>query len=600
MSLPSLRPVAALLALSLAVIPVVAQEPPPDPADLGIELCGVADGLSLAGSPQATLYLAQTGLELGWKPSDPRLIQIRSLQELESWLADQAQESILYVALDARAPWETFQPLVDALAGRPAAILGRRDHDLLADALRLPSSQVVGKPAFVVTLRSDAREGTRFEVGKREIAGLERLLEHLATVREVLPEASITLAIDPAVPAGDAIPAARGLAALGFRSLRLSAASARETAGGGPGERAPEASIGAVQAGLIWLARHQEPEGSWSPDASDLRCHFPGCSGEGQAEFRTGVTGLSALAFLGAGYTHHSKDLIGGRAAGEIVGQALEWLVAHQDADGLITEQPCAKLVYNHAIATLAVCEAYGMTQDARYAEAARRAVDWLARAQNPGAGWRYSPRCGDNDMSVTGWCVMALESAQLGDIPVPESALAGALAYVESATDERGQVGYLSRADAGCKVVAMGKNEDYHNHPTMTAIGMLVRRFADPGSRDPEIERGAKHLVSDLPVWGEKHLSADFVYWYWASLALFQSDGPGSDGQKKYWKAWTAALPKALLPRQEAGRSCDAGSWDPVDRWGFEGGRAYATALNVLSLEIYYRYASVFPGKKK
>ena len=37
------------------------------------------------------------------------------------------------------------------------------------------------------------------------------------------------------------------------------------------------------------------------------------------------------------------------------------------------------------------------------------------------------------------------------------------------------------------------------------------------------------------------------------------------------------------------------------VDRWGFAGGRVYATAINVLTLEVYYRYENVFgAGKRK
>jgi hypothetical protein len=35
------------------------------------------------------------------------------------------------------------------------------------------------------------------------------------------------------------------------------------------------------------------------------------------------------------------------------------------------------------------------------------------------------------------------------------------------------------------------------------------------------------------------------------------------------------------------------------VDRWGFEGSRVYATAINALTLEVYYRYANVFNPKR-
>ncbi|RKY14435.1 MAG: hypothetical protein DRP63_08530, partial [Planctomycetota bacterium] len=41
---------------------------------------------------------------------------------------------------------------------------------------------------------------------------------------------------------------------------------------------------------------------------------------------------------------------------------------------------------------------------------------------------------------------------------------------------------------------------------------------------------------------------------------------------------------------RQRRG-GCADGSWDPVGKWGMVGGRVYSTALNALTLEIYYRY---------
>jgi hypothetical protein len=37
----------------------------------------------------------------------------------------------------------------------------------------------------------------------------------------------------------------------------------------------------------------------------------------------------------------------------------------------------------------------------------------------------------------------------------------------------------------------------------------------------------------------------------------------------------------------------CAQGSWDPaVEVWARDGGRVYATAINVLTLETSYRYA--------
>ena len=67
-----------------------------------------------------------------------------------------------------------------------------------------------------------------------------------------------------------------------------------------------------------------------------------------------------------------------------------------------------------------------------------------------------------------------------------------------------------------------------------------------------------------------------------------------------KYWKGWNEAMKNALVPTQKLKKDgCTDGSWDSdVDRWGFEGGRVYAAAINALTLEVYYRYAHVFGTK--
>ena len=76
--------------------------------------------------------------------------------------------------------------------------------------------------------------------------------------------------------------------------------------------------------------------------------------------------------------------------------------------------------------------------------------------------------------------------------------------------------------------------------------------------------------------------------YWYWGSYALFQYGG-------KKWLTWNEAMKNALLSTQRQG-GCADGSWDPVGKWGMVGGRVYSTAINTLTLEIYYRYARINP----
>ena len=56
------------------------------------------------------------------------------------------------------------------------------------------------------------------------------------------------------------------------------------------------------------------------------------------------------------------------------------------------------------------------------------------------------------------------------------------------------------------------------------------------------------------------------------------------------------------VVPNQKTGKDgCRNGSWDPdQERWGADGGRVYATAINALTLEIFYRYAPTPEASKK
>jgi hypothetical protein len=250
--------------------------------------------------------------------------------------------------------------------------------------------------------------------------------------------------------------------------------------------------------------------------------------------------------------------------------------------------------MYNHTTAALCLSEAYGMTASQPLKEPAQKAIDFVVAAQNPGRGWRYSAKPGDNDCSVTGWAVMALKSAELSDLSFPKSAYDGALNWFNDATEQNGyyNVGYYSREIVR---VFLPGHESFDYHPSMAAVAVMSRIFLQKRKNEPALG-AVKLLVGDLPEW--KTTKIDFYYWYYATLALFQYDGP--DGPM--WKKWNEPMKNALVPNQKTAKDgCRNGSWDPeVERWGSEGGRVYAVAVNALTLEVYYRYPSVFGGGGK
>ena len=100
----------------------------------------------------------------------------------------------------------------------------------------------------------------------------------------------------------------------------------------------------------------------------------------------------------------------------------MDYLVSTISADGKF---PGPRRNYIQGIAAMAVCEAYGMTGDLELREPAQRAIDHMLKVQNGGddpyrgGGWDYDSATGRNDMSVTGWCVMALKSAKLSGLDI-------------------------------------------------------------------------------------------------------------------------------------------------------------------------------------
>jgi Prenyltransferase and squalene oxidase repeat len=386
---------------------------------------------------------------------------------------------------------------------------------------------------------------------------------------------------------------------------------------GGEG-RTPEGELirteAAVRDGLLWLLRHQNEDGSWSAGGLTEHCSLGRACVDESADFSTqydpGLTALALLAFLGHGFDGSTRIVLVDEAmavrhaVGTDVGAGLKWLMSEQGPDGSFPNYPGS--MYNEALAALAFSEAYGLSRNDLLKDAAERAVKYLVAGQksNPTSsgrwGWRYTPG-GDSaaDTSVTGWAVMALKSAQMSGLAVPQEAWDGALAFTEWVTGRDGLVGYLDPAGAGTKVTGVGDRFDYHTG-TMSALGMLIRTFTRHDITDPFLEPAARQLVRDLPAQGDEQLGIDYYYWYYGTLALNQFDGPDSPraGRGAYWKPWNEAMTDAVLGLQDHDTTkdiCSRGGWLVGDRWCHYGGPVYATAINVLTLEVYYRYPNAF-----
>ncbi len=334
----------------------------------------------------------------------------------------------------------------------------------------------------------------------------------------------------------------------------------------------------AVDAALRWLAYHQEADGRWSVKNTG-----------GDSDWDPGVTGLAVLAFLGAGHSERVgmyKDN---------VKRGIAWIISQQRADGAIGTDGKYKemhggYAYHHAICGMALAEAAGMGRIPETKAAAQKAVDYTCEIYQYGEGsdklgWRYSPKAAEADSSVSGWYVMQLKSAKIAGLHVNPMSFEGALKFyaTREAPPEK-----VKKEDDGYDTgkYRYGYLDRTPMHNT-TAIGCLCQLFL--GVKAEEIHGSAQWLMRTSPPEWKAELGVGngggwpMYYTYYTTLMMFQVGGD-------LWKQWNTAMKEMLLPHQRKDGDF-AGSWDTLSPYEIRSGRAYATAMGCLSLEVYYRY---------
>lgn len=397
------------------------------------------------------------------------------------------------------------------------------------------------------------------------------------------------------------------------RPYELRAPSKRKQAAAAMG--ATDASERAVEMGLQWLALHQSPDGSWDADGFSAMCPVGEvCRGharivefdpttpfkleaadrvgrtpdqirtrlallESQRQQRqvsgidadAGLTGLAVLAFLGAGYTHEEGIYA------DTVDRALRWLVRQQSADGFLGGRAAYYArMYCHGMASIALGEAYGMTNDERLHQPLAAAIRFIVTAQHSDGGWRYTPAGTQGDMSMFGWQLMALKSAATAGVDVPQETLDRTITFLKNAG--QGRNGGL----AAYRVLPPEFPREQPK-PSMTAEALFCRQMVGMKRTNPASIEAAEFLLQHPP----RRAEPDLYYWYYGTLAMYQYGGQA-------WRTWNEALLDSLVIEQRStGHS--AGSWDPRAPWGDYGGRVYSTAMSTLSLEVYYRFLPLY-----
>ena len=335
----------------------------------------------------------------------------------------------------------------------------------------------------------------------------------------------------------------------------------------------------AIEIGLSYLANTQNEDGSWSLQGHGERVLL---------QSNTAATGLCLLAFQGAGYTHRQHQYA------STISRGIEYLMNRQQDNGdlFISEDAISNrnvAFYSHGIAALAMCEAYGMTQDPELREPAQRCLDYIVSTQHTErGGWRYTAQV-SSDTSVTGWMMMALKSGQLSGLEVPDKTYQGIQRWLG--------LSQVPQQPDRYRYNPFAPDTPTQRHgrmatPTMTSVGMLMRMYSGWRRDNESMKSAAEYLLQYPPQIGSvQSPQKDTYYWYYATQVMFHMGGD-------YWDRWNKAL-NPILIQSQIKDGVNAGSWDPAgaipDRWSAHAGRLYVTTMNLLNLEVYYRHLPIY-----
>ena len=297
-----------------------------------------------------------------------------------------------------------------------------------------------------------------------------------------------------------------------------------------------------IKGGLKFLQARQLPNGSWA---------------DGERNHTAAITAYVLIGFLSTG------NLPGEGEYGSTVKRGTDFLLDCVRPDGYIAAAEGQHNMYGHGIATMALGEIYGMTGDESVRPKLERAVKLILGAQNKEGGWRYNPRPGDADVSVSVLQVVALRVAKNSGIDVPEDNLQRAISYIRSCHHASGGFTYQARGgDAGAARTAAAVY-------ALQVLGLY---------EDKMVVDGSTYYLNTYQK-DKGHFTYGVNY---ATPTQYMIGGDK-------WRTWYDAM-KARLAK-------DVKTQGATNYWSANGpgGDAYATAVNIGILAMPYGYLPLY-----
>lgn len=355
------------------------------------------------------------------------------------------------------------------------------------------------------------------------------------------------------------------------------------TDGYGPNARRVQEAIDLT---LMWLRKHQSENGMWDSDE-----YFANCKDDMQCERGNDVkgadealTGYALLCFLGAGYDHRTPSKYK-----ETVQKGIDWILENQKANGLIGSRN-----YEHAVSTMALVEAFAMTNDPKLKDPAQKGIDILldrqAKTDNYPLGWNYvNGTLTRHDSSVSGWCVMALKSAKTAGLNVGDGII-GSKEWVEGAWKAANtKWEELDPYGESKFPYTWNSTTDEIKRDNISFVGALCSVFlSSRGDMCNTMMNDATKRYFDTGLYKKNSYSL-----YYSSLASFMV---GGDNWKNKWGHPETGYIKWLLGGLVKDNTCYRGTWhhDPENWHGSETSPVLLHCYKTLALQVAIRYERI------
>ena len=328
-----------------------------------------------------------------------------------------------------------------------------------------------------------------------------------------------------------------------------------------------------VRDSLAWLARHQLQDGSWrfDPPGGVERSY----ADPGTWKSAAGATSLALLPFFGASQTHKTKG-----PYRDQIRNGLNWLMVHQKPDGDLSAGGVPKEL-SHTLATIALCEAYGLSGDREVGVAAQKAIRLIVESRDTKLGSRSDSPGKPPTLFLLAWQIMAIRTAMMAGLEVPPALLETAGKILDSLQTADGKYGETIAREVSNAATAMGLLSRMYlaGRPRgLTVFGGHFLFFSSKESKEPaDWVKSGQQFLSRTSLSSE-----DAIYNLFATVYIHELSGAD-------WDAWNRKMRKQLVDSQIK-EGNEAGSWwNADDVRAAEGGRLFQTAINTLMLEVYY-----------